>query len=85
MRMGKLLTWGLLALSILSIVANFVFHIPFPLFFFFIPPLFFGRKSFSSDKETQSNNYIRPKFCQNCGNRLKPSWEFCPYCSQPIQ
>ncbi|MHA2029535.1 MAG: zinc-ribbon domain-containing protein [Candidatus Kariarchaeaceae archaeon] len=74
----RLISIGLVLLSILSILAFFIFNFPFPFLFLFFPPLLFraGRKNRKLFAEHQQSS-----FCSNCGYQLSPHWTFCPSCS----
>ena len=78
----RLISLVFIGLSIISILAFFVFNFPFPFLFLFFPPLLFraGR-----GKQKQFEQNMQMNYCSGCGNKLNPIWSFCPNCSKPIE
>ena len=62
-------------ISVLMIIAYFVFDFPF-FFLFFAPSFLFGRKGKKRQYQIQN--------CVNCGIQTSTRWKYCPNCAAPI-
>ena len=70
-----------LIITVLSIIAYFIFNFPFLFIFLFLPPIFlFGKNDKKPTISSISNQ------CSNCGNKIKDkTYEFCPFCGKKLK
>ena len=75
-------TLVLFGLSMVSLVAFFVFDFPFLFLFLFFPPLLFrtGRH-----RNLNYNDYRGPRYCERCHYQISSGWTFCPNCSKELK
>ncbi|NHJ02473.1 MAG: hypothetical protein EAX86_10085 [Candidatus Heimdallarchaeota archaeon] len=64
-----------LFLSLITIIAFFVFQFPFLFFILLFPPFLF--------RKTQKKQQLL--ICEECQSILNPNWKLCPYCGRKVE